>query len=50
MLMEQCPGPSAQYDHTSWIPRLKLQRAGYSFHSETKFGRVRDLNTGPLNL
>ena len=36
-LIEQCPGPSSRCDHTSWFPRLELQRAGDSPHTKWKF-------------
>ena len=37
LLIEQCPGPSSRCDHTPWFQRLKLRRAGDSFHSKCKF-------------
>ena len=37
LLIEQCPGPSSQCDHTSWFLRLELQRAGDSPQSKWTF-------------
>ena len=47
-LLEQCPGTSSRYDHTSWFLRLQFQGSSYALHFRLKFswGWIRTTDNG----